>query len=122
MKKSVKIIAVAVAVIILAMSLVSCDLFGKKLNGKYETEGTFGLSKNTFTFDGSKVKYSYTIGGTVTTQEGTYKIDGDTITFEWVDEDGEPLEDAMFDADAYTFEEKENGDIVIGTTEYELAD
>ena len=51
MKKSVKIIAVAVAVIILAMSLMSCDLFGKKLDGKYEPES--GLV-GTFTFDGKK--------------------------------------------------------------------
>ena len=63
------------------MSLVSCDLFGKKLNGKYEPEsGLIG----TFTFDGKNVEYSYkTILGKIITQEGTYTIEDDTITFEW---------------------------------------
>ena len=120
MKKSIKIVAVAVAVIILAMSLVSCDLFGKKLDGKYETESMFGI-KTSLTFDGKNVKYSTTIGGKVISQEGTYKIDDDTITFEWVDDEGEPLEDAYLEGE-YVFEEKDNGDIIIGTTEYELAD
>lgn len=119
MKKSVKIIAVAVAVIILAMSLVSCDLFGKKLDGKYEPESSL---VGTFTFDGKNVEYSYkTILGKIVSQEGTYKIEDDTITFEWVDEDGEELEDASFDG-KYEFKEKDNGDIVIGEFEFEKAD
>jgi len=119
MKKSIKIIAVAVAAVILCLSLVSCDLFGKKLDGKYEADALVGTTS--FTFDGNKVKYSYSLAGKVISQEGTYKIDGDTITFEWVDEDGEELEDAQFDGE-YEFEEKDNGDIIIGKTEYELAD
>ena len=119
MKKSVKFIAVAVAVIILAMSLMSCDLFGKKLDGKYEPES--GLV-GTFTFDGKNVEYSYkTILGKIITQEGTYTIEDDTITFEWVDEDGEALENASFDG-KYEFEEKDNGDIIIGEFEFEKAD
>ena len=119
MKRSVKIIAVTIAVIVLAMSLMSCDLFGKKLNGKYEPEsGLIG----TFTFDGKNVEYSYkTILGKVITQEGTYTIDDDTITFEWVDDDGEALDNAIFDG-KYTFEEKDNGDIIIGEFEFEKAE
>ena len=121
MKKSVKIIAVAVAVIILAMSLMSCDLFGKKLNGEYEGEsGLLG----TFTFDGKNVEYSYkTVLGKKITQEGTYKIEDDEITFEWVDEDGEELdEDDVVFGGTYEFEEKDNGDIIIGEFEFEKAD
>ena len=121
MKKSIRIIAVAVAAIILCMSLVSCDLFGKKLKGEYEAEGILGLGKTTFEFDGNKVEFSYTFGGKVVSQNGTYEIDDDTITFEWVDDEGEELEDAKFEG-SYEFEEKENGDIIIGTTEYELVD
>lgn len=121
MKKSIRIIAVAVAAIILCMSLVSCDLFGKKLDGKYKAESVLGLGTTTFTFDGNDVKVSFSLFGKVVSQEGTYKIDDDTITFEWVDEDGEELEDAQFEG-SFEFEEKENGDIIIGTTEYELVD
>ena len=118
MKKSIRIIAMALVAIMLCMSLASC---GKKLNGTYEADGILGLGEVKLEFSGNKVEYSYTLAGKVVSQNGTYKIDGDTITFEWVDEDGEKLENAKLDGE-YVFEEKDNGDIVIGTTEYEIAD
>lgn len=121
MKKSIKIIAVALVAIMLCGALVSCGLFGKKLNGTYE--GGLGT---TFEFKGSKVKVTYKdagdlIHGTRTTYEGTYKIEDDTITFEFVDDDGEVMEDFIYNK-TFDFEEKENGDIIIGNTEYEITD
>ena len=121
MKKSVKIIAVAVAVIILATSLVSC---GKKLDGKYENEG----GTVTYEFDGKNVKVTApkaSLGGLFNGEkvvyEGTYKIEDDKITITLVDDDGEALEDDVCSYDGvFDFEEKENGDIIIGKTEYEV--
>ena len=121
MKKIIKISAVALAVIMLFTSLTACDLFDKKLKGKYEADGILGIGTSTFEFSGSKVKYSYTIAGRSVSQEGTYKIEDDIITFEWFDENGDAIEDAKFSGE-YKFEEKKNGDIIIGTTEYEITD
>ena len=123
MKKSIRIIAVAVAAIILCMSLVSCDLFGKKLDGKYESDlGMFG--GYTLKFEGKEVTVTVKdLLGKVTKYEGTYKIDEDTIEFEFVDEDGEEIEDAPFAEDVYAFEEDEDtGDITIGNWEFEKID
>ena len=123
MKKSIKIIAVALVAIMLCGALVSCDLFGKKLNGTYENED----NNTTFEFDGKNVKVTAPkdltsiFTGSKIVVEGTYEIDDDTITFEFVDDDGEELEDFRFNG-SFDFEEKENGDIIIGNTEYEITD
>ena len=126
MKKSIRIIAVAVAAIVLCMSLVSCGLFGKKLDGKFQNEsGTV-----TYEFDGKNVKItapkaslSGILSGEKEVFEGTYEIDGDKITITLVDKDGEELDDdeSAYDG-TYDFEEKSNGDIVIGNTEYEIVE
>ncbi len=119
MKKSIKIIAVAVAALMLCLSLVSCGLFGKKLNGEYENEAL----GTTYEFKGNKVTLTVpdgilgAIGGKSETYEGTYKIDDDKITFEFMDDDGEEV-DAY--SGIYDFEEAKNGDIIIGKVEYEL--
>ena len=113
-----RISSILLALLLSTSVLASC---GKKLNGTYEADGILGLGEVKLEFSGNKVEYSYTLAGKVVSQNGTYKIDGDTITFEWVDEDGEKLENAKLDGE-YVFEEKDNGDIVIGTTEYEIAD
>ncbi len=126
MKKSIRIIAVAVAAIILCMSFASCGLFGKTLNGKYESEnGTV-----TYEFDGKNVKItapkvsiSGLFNGEKEVYEGTYKIDDDTITITLFDEDGDELDDDECSYDGtFDFEEKDNGDIIIGKTEYEIVD
>ena len=123
MKRSIRIIAVAVAAIILCLSLASCGLFGKKLDGKYENEsGTV-----VYEFDGKNVKVtapetslSGVLGGKKVVYEGTYKIDDDTITLTFVDEDGEEIE--CYYGGTYDFKESKNGDITIGKTELEIVE
>lgn len=122
MKKALKIISVALVAIMLCTALASCGLFAKKLNGKYVSED--GLT--TFEFDGKNVTVTYkNIGdvllGSKTIEEGTYEIDGDTITFKFVDDEGEELDNFRFNK-SFDFEEKENGDIVIGNIEYEITE
>ncbi len=67
MKKSVRVLAVAMALLMVMVVLASC---GTKLSGTYK--GTL----TSLTFDGDKVKAS---AGPISI-EGTYKIDGDKIT------------------------------------------
>ncbi len=123
MKKSIRIIAVAIAAIVLCMSLVSCGLFGKKLDGKFENESN-GV---TYDFDGKNVTITApdgilgAIGGKSVTYEGTYEIDDDKITFKLVDDDGDELEDCYYNG-TFDFEEAKNGDIIIGKTEYEIVE
>ena len=119
MKKSVKIIAVAMAALMLCMALVSC---GKTLKGEYENEnGTV-----TYEFNGKNVKVTAPksllsgLTGEKVVYEGTYEIEDDLITFTFVDEDGEEI-DCIY-AGTYDFKEADNGDITIGKTEYEKAD
>jgi len=126
MKKSIRILAVSLALVLLCLSLVSCGLFGKKLDGKYEDED--GIV--TYEFDGKNVKITApkaSLGGLFNGEkvvyEGTYEIDDDTITITLVDDEGEELEDDVTSYDGtFDFEEKDNGDIVIGKTEYEIVD
>lgn len=118
MKKSIRIIAVALIAFMLCGVLASC---GKTLKGEYVNEST----NTTFEFSGKTVKVTAPknllsgFTGTKIVAEGTYKIDGNTITFEFVDDDGEKLEDFRFNG-SFDFEEKENGDIIIGNIEYEI--
>lgn len=69
MKKSVRVLAVAMALLMVMVVLASC---GTKLSGTYK--GTL----TTLTFDGDKVTASDLTG--IVKIEGTYKIDGDKIT------------------------------------------
>ena len=124
MKKSIRIIAVAVAAIILCMSFASCDLFGKKLDGKYECDLGVLFGEYTLKFEGKEVTVTVKDAfGKVTKYEGTYEIDDDTIEFEFLDEDGKEIEDAPFAEDTYAFEEDEDtGDITIGNWDFEKID
>ena len=121
MKRSVKILAVALVAVILCMSLAAC---GKRLSGTYEAVATsegiggwLGDALNSgveYTFKGSKVIIEVTLFGEVETYEGKYSIEDDKITFEFEDEDAEDF------AGTETFKELENGNIEIGGVEYKL--
>ena len=120
MKKSIKVFAVVLAVVMLCLSLASCDLFGKKLDGKFVADhGMWG--EVTMRFDGDDVKVTYkTLLGQIT-EEGTYEIKDDEITITILDEDGEVDDDANFDG-TYSFEETKDGDIIIDGVIYEKAE
>ena len=119
MKKSIRILAVALVAIMLCISLVSC---GKKLNGTYEavvaSEGLGGIlgdalnSGVEYTFKGSKVTIEVTVLGQVETFEGKYSIKDDKITFTFEDADAEEY------SGTETFEELDNGNVKIGGLEY----
>ena len=110
MKKTLRIVAIAMVAVMLCLSLASC---GKKISGKYEAEINVLLASYTATyeFSGSKVEATKkaTVLGNVNTTvlEGKYEIaeldDGSmeiTITFESEDDD--------IKSGTYTFEEGEN--------------
>ena len=79
MKKTLKIAAVVMAVLMVTLALASC---GKTLSGTYAAE-VFGTGVS-YEFSGKNVEISLTVAGaTVASAEGTYKIDGDKITFEF---------------------------------------
>jgi uncharacterized lipoprotein YehR (DUF1307 family) len=83
MKKSVRILSVVMAVLMLCLTLASC---GKKLSGKYSAEALG--SGATFEFKGSKVTIAVKLLGTeVGSAEGTYEIKDDKITFDIADEE-----------------------------------
>ena len=119
MKKSIRILAVALVAIMLCISLVSC---GKKLNGTYEavvaSEGLGGIlgdalnSGVEYTFKGSKVTIEVTVLGKVETFEGKYSIKDDKITFTFEDAEAEEY------SGTETFEELDNGNVKIGGLEY----
>ena len=120
MKRSIKIIAITLVAIMLCGALASC---GQSLRGKYVNEDT----ATTFEFSGKKVtvttpkNLASILTGSKIVVEGTYEIDGDTITFKFVDDEGEEITDFRYNG-SFNFEEKENGDIVIGRLEYEIAE
>ena len=90
MKKSVRILAVAMVAVMLCLTLASC---GKTLSGKYEA--TVLGSGVELEFDGKKVTYTAKIlGAEAASVEGTYEIKDDEITlsFEGDDEDADELE------------------------------
>ena len=107
MKKSIRIIAIAMVAVMLCLALASC---GKTLSGKYEND-TLNV---TYEFKGSKVTVSYEghLTGKITSVEGKYAIDDDKITFTFDDED-----DADNYAGEFAFEETDDG-IKIGKIEY----
>ncbi len=121
MKKSVRILVVVMAVLMITVVFASC---GAKLSGKYSAEA-FGTGKS-FEFNGDKVFVTYKIVGFSSDPiEGTYKIEDDKITFDFIDEEG--VENAELKAflsgltHAQTFE-KGDGYIKIGGVEYKKAD
>ena len=117
MKKSIRILAIALVVVMLCLSLAAC---GKKLSGEYYFgDKTVTKSYTTYEFKGSKVTCEvYLLGNKVSDDsfEGKYAIDGDEITFTWEDAKGE--EKSLTAA----FEELENGDVKIGVVTYKKAE
>ncbi len=84
MKKSVRILAVAMALLMVMVVLASC---GKTLKGKYSAD--FLGTGTTMEFDGKNVRLAVTVTliGEVAAIEGTYTIKDDKISFDFVDED-----------------------------------
>ena len=113
MKKSIRILAVAMVAVMLCLCLASC---GKTLSGEYYMgDKEITKSYTTYTFKGNKVTCEvYALGKKVTdgSFEGKQSIKGDEITFTWENEDGEEKSDTV------TFEEKEDGSIKIGMLEF----
>ena len=114
MKKTVRILAVAMIATMLCLILASC---GKTLSGKYSAE-LLGTGA-TYEFKGSKVTVTAKVlGAEAVTIEGTYKIKDDkiTLTFDGDDEDAKKYSGTL------DFEEQEDGDIKIGISEYKKVD
>ena len=117
MKKSVKFLALAVAVLMLCMAFASC---GKKLSGEYKLDATIAGTGavTTYDFSGSKVTVTIEtkalgqVTGTVEL-EGKYSIKDDKITFEFESE----KDDAKEYAGTFDFKETDDG-IKIGLFEY----
>ena len=121
MKKSIRIMAVVMALLMVTLVFASC---GKTIKGAYKADiGLVGLAgyTATYTFSGKKVEISKTatlLGQSTTTNfEGTYEItekdDGTmeiTITLENDDDD--------IKSGTYVFEEGENY-IKIGLVKYD---
>ncbi|MBE6547062.1 MAG: hypothetical protein E7668_06465 [Ruminococcaceae bacterium] len=114
MKKSVKILAVALVLVMVCLSFAAC---GKKLSGKYSAEAVG--TGTTLEFKGSKVTLTVKVLGVSGDPiEGTYKIEDDKITFDFDSDD----EEAKKFNKALDFEEQDDGDIKIGIIEYKKAD
>ena len=76
MKKTVRVLALVMALTMVLFVFASC---GKKLSGKYAAE-VLGTGA-TYEFKGSKVTITVkALGATAATLEGTYKIEDDKIT------------------------------------------
>ncbi len=120
MKKSVRILAVVMALLMVTLVLASC---GKTISGTYEAEIDIVVMKYTATYDfsGNKVnitKKTTTLLGTVDTVEfsGTYKIaknDDGTMEITFDLEKG----DDQIKSGTFTFEEGEDY-IKIGMVKY----
>ncbi|MBQ8345330.1 MAG: hypothetical protein IJY42_03580 [Clostridia bacterium] len=121
MKKTLRIVALAMVAVMLCLCLASC---GKKLSGTYENDATaLGTGVvTTYEFSGSKVTLTVTtkLAGAKTGEvvlEGTYTIEDDEITFEFEGDE----EDAEKYSTTYDFKEDEDS-ITIGVVTYELKD
>ena len=107
MKKSVKILALVLAILMICIPLTAC---GKELSGKYEAMGI--ISAGTYEFDGSDFTYKLA----TTECKGTYEIKDDKIIFDYEESYMGAILGTEFD-----FEETEEG-IKIGSVEYKKAD
>ncbi len=75
-----KIAALALAAVLLLMTLASCSGGTGALDGTYEAE-VFGTGTE-YVFSGKTVKMNVTVAGMVVAElEGSYEVDGDKITF-----------------------------------------
>ncbi len=121
MKKSIRILAVAMVAVLLCLCLVSC---GKKLSGEYEA--TIAGTGKKMEFSGKNVTVTYLfLTKEVASVDGTYSIEDDKITFDFVDEDKVEDKDAKEFlaglAGSVSFEEGD-GYIKIAGVKYEKAD
>lgn len=114
MKRSIKIIAVALVAVMLCLTLAAC---GKTLSGTYEAQvggDALGYTAS-YKFSGSKVEVTKTASvlgmKESTTFEGKYEIKDDEITFTFETSDDD------IKSGTFAFEETENG-IKIGLVEY----
>lgn len=110
MKKTLRIVALAMVAIMLCVTLASC---AKTLSGEYRSAEALG-SYTSYTFKGNKVTFnSYVLGNKVEAAcyEGTYKIDGSEIIITTGEGDDKKTE-------TLTFEEFEDGSIKIGMVTY----
>lgn len=83
MKKTIRIMAVVMAVLMVTLVLASC---GGGLSGKYSAEA-YG-STITFEFKGNNVTYTMSAAGQeIFSLEGTYEIKGDKISFDFTADD-----------------------------------
>ncbi len=122
MKKSIRIIAIAMVALMLCLCLASC---GKKLSGKYRLDATVVGSGavTTYEFSGSKVTLTVeakalgNVVGDPVVLEGKYSIKDDKITFEF---EGEEENTKEYNTTA-DFAETEEG-IKIGVLEFKKVD
>lgn len=119
MKKTVKILAVVMSVLLLCVALASC---GSGLSGKY-SRTDYGMT-TAFDFDGDKVEMSISMGGLSYSVEGTYELGEDKITFSFDDPDGNNsiLQNALKDFEQAVDYEKTDDGIKIGGVEYAKAE
>ena len=114
MKKSIKIVAVAMVVLMLCLSLFACGA-KKTLNGEYEMGGvTYKFSSD----ETVKISYTTFLSGQIYSIEGEYKIDEDEITFTFEDVEEDKEDDAEQLEGTFTFEEGEDY-IKIGNFQYD---
>ena len=117
MKKSIRILAVVMAALMLCLALAGC---GKKLSGEYYMgDKKVTKSYTTYSFDGNEVTCEvFLLGKQVSGDsfKGNYKIDGDEIVFTWKNEDGKEKSSTL------AFEELENGNIKIGLVEFQKSE
>lgn len=117
MKKTLRLIALAMVTVMLCLCLASC---GSMLSGEYSF-GDTAITKTytSYVFKGSKVTVEAYLGGVKVTDEsfeGTYKIKGDEITFTYENDKGEEKSITK------TFEEVDDETIKIGAITYKKAD
>ena len=121
MKKTVRIMAVVMAVLMVTLVLASC---GNTLSGKYaRTEGTIIKSTTTYEFSGKNVTITSALGDQeLFSLEGTYEIKDDKIAFDFTgsEETDDSLLEGVLDGltDEVSFE-KGDGYIKIGGVQYD---
>lgn len=116
MKKTVRILALAMVAVMLCLCLASC---GKMLSGEYYFgDKTLTKTYTTYKFSGSKVTVEvFALGNKVGDDsfEGSYSIKDGEITFKYKNAAGE--EKSLTQA----FEELDDGSIKIGLVTYTKA-